>query len=498
MQKQELSNKVVKLWNLFRSAGSTNALSSLEQITYLIALKRMEAIDRWGAVKPIRKGQAVRKTYPLWPELMAIRSQTGKFTWLKEAGFPYLKKLKSYGNAFHLSMLDAAFGISQPKLVDDAVKIIDQLPIGNEDIELQGEVYEELLSQLSFTGKHGQFLTPRHIIQTIVELCDPQPGETICDPAAGTGGFLVGAFQWLLKPRSPAKTDITVVNQKDFVGYDFDTTMVRLGLMNMMLHGINHPEYYYQDSVSGKRLRSRQFDLVMTYPPFGELAERKTINKNLLSLKTQKTELLFVELSLAILKGKGRCAVIVPESVAINTDSQSRALREQIIDHHKLEAVVSLPRGCFLPYTATKTAILLIKKGADTDQVLLYEVTGDGYTLDEKRKPDPKNNDLALVPQAYRALVQGNDKAWESKAAKDLALKRSVLTSKGEIKANGLSFSIGLYRRLKSVAEEQENPQQIIQRVNSLQKQIGLKLKQIQTMIQEVTGGEHAPSDTIG
>lgn len=508
MRNKELIAKVLELWNLFR-ASSSNPLSSLEQITYLIALKRAEAVGRGSAGKSVSKSKTVSKAYPHWSELIKRKSQQDKFIWFLNKGFPYLKSLKSFGNPFHLSMVDASFGIREPKILDHAVNLINELPVADEDVDGQGDIYEDLLALVSFGGKHGQFLTPRHIIRTIVELCDPQLGETICDPAAGAAGFLVAANQWILKTHtSQAKLHIEpdgswhnldgdllpkngkgkALDAKNFVGYDFDTTMVRLGIMNMMLHGISQPEYYHQDSLSGERLKPRQFDLVMCYPPFGGVVDKKLLNKKLLSPQTNKTELLFVELSLGLLKAKGRCAVIVPESVAINTDIKSRTLREQIIDNHKLEAVVSLPRGCFLPYTASKTAILLIKKEDVTDQVWLYEVTGDGYTLDEKRKLDPKNNDLTLVPQAYRALVRGDGEAWESTATKDLAMQRSVLITKNEIKANGLSFSIGLYRKLKSVAEKQEDPQQIIARVHTLQRQIGIKLKQIQTMIQEVTG----------
>jgi type I restriction enzyme M protein len=481
---KELSTRVLNLWNLFRSSGSSNALSSLEQITYLIALKRLEAIDRSSAGKRIAKGKNLPKTYPRWSEFIKLKSQQEKFDWFKNIALPYLKSLIFFGEAFHLSMVDAVFGISKPKLLVDAVNIIDELPFGDEDVDLQGDIYEELLSQLSFAGKHGQFLTPRHVIQTIVELCDPQPGERICDPAAGTAGFLVSAYQWIRKAQG-GKGDL---NHEDFVGYDFDTTIVRLGLMNMMLHGISQPEYYRQDSLSEKQLKPRQFDVVMSSPPFGGIVERKTINQSLLSLKTQKLELLFVELALALLKARGRCALIVPEGVTFNADSQSRALRKQIIDSHKLEAVISLPRGCFLPYTGSKTSVLLVKKGGVTDQVLFYEVTGDGYTLNEKRSPDPENNDLVLVPQAYRALLGGDDKAWKSTAAKDLGLKRSMLISRDEIKANGLSFSIALYRRLKSAAMVQESPRQIIRRVQNVQERIRLTLNKIETMIQEVTG----------
>jgi len=490
MLNTQVRAKLLELWNLFRSAGSSNALSSLEQITYLIALKRSEAIDRPGASKRAGKGKAVVKSshtpsYPRWSELIKLKSQLAKFTWVKENGFPYLKQLTAFGDAFHQAMIDAAFGISQPTLLDNTVKIIDELPVGDGDIDDQGDIYEWLLARLSFAGKHGQFLTPRHIVQTMVELCDPKPGETICDPAAGTAGFLVSAYRWMVKKKTAGKEK--ALDNKNFVGYDFDTTMVRLGLMNMMLHGISEPDYYHRDSLRDQRLKPRQFDLIMSYPPSG-VTEKRTINEKLLSLKTQKTELLFVQLSLALLKAKGRCAIIIPQSVAINSDLQSRELRWRIINMHKLEAVVSLPRGCFLPYTASKTAILLVRNGATTDKVLFFDVTGDGFTLDNSRRPDPQNNDLAIVPQAYRALVLGDDKAWASNAAKELALQRSSMITKAEITANGLSFSIEPYRKATNVADDQEDPQLVLKRLNTLQRQIGAKLKQIQTMIQEVSG----------
>jgi type I restriction enzyme M protein len=265
--------------------------------------------------------------------------------------------------------------------------------------------------------------------------------------------------------------------------------MVRLGLMNMMLRGISEPEYYHRDSLRDERLKSRQFDLIMSYPPFGGSSDKRTINKKLLTLKTTKIELLFVELSLALLKTKGRCAIIVPESLGINTDVQSRRLRELLINNHKLEAVISLPRGCFLPYTASKTAILVVRKGDTTDKVLFFEVTSDGYSLDNARKPDPQNNDLALVPQTYRALVLRDEKAWSSDATKSLAEQRSRMITREEIKANGLSFSIEPYRVTTVLQEDQADPQKILNRVSTLQGQIESKLKEIQAMIQEASRG---------
>ena len=310
----DLAFKVTDLQNLFRSAGSSNPLSSLEQITYLIALKWLEQIERPSLPKRVVKGKAVVKSspktsYPRWSELIKLKTQTLKLIWVKDKGFPYLKQMKTFGDAFHQAMIDAAFGVPQPKLLEEAVRLLDELPVGEANSKFQGDIYEGLLSQLSFAGKHGQFLTPRHIARTIVALCDPKPGETICDPAAGTAGFLVSAYQWMVeKAGGKEKT----LDNKNLVGYDFDATMVRLGLMNMMLHGISQPDYFHRDSLRDERLKPRQFDLIMSYPPFGIATEKRTINKKLLSLKTSKTELLFLELTLALLKTKGRCGIIVP------------------------------------------------------------------------------------------------------------------------------------------------------------------------------------------
>lgn len=509
MLTDKLRAKVHGLWNLFRSAGVSNPLSAMEQIIYLIALKRLDTVEATSekGAAPADKSAVSKEPNMRWPALVKMKSQSDRWKLFQKSVFPYLKDVRAFGVSFHVAMLDAVFGITQPKLLEEAIKQVDQLPVSDEDVDVQGDIYEELLTQVSFAGKHTQFLTPRHIIRTMVDMSDPQLGEEICDPAAGTGGFLIAAHQWVLKTLTPdTKVRIqldgswhtlrgeqlsNLVGNSDpldgrrLVGYDFDTTMVRLGLMNMMLHGIPQPKYYHADSLRGG-LPPRHFDLVLSYLPFGGIVDKKAIDRKLLKLPTDKTELLFVELCLALLKQKGRCAVIVPESVAINTDPESVELRKRIIKKHKLEAVISLPRGCFLPYTASKTAILLMRKEGVTDQVWFYEVTGDGYTLDDKRAPDPENDDLSLVPQAYRALLLGDEKAWKSKAAKTKAEQRSLLVKQKEIIDHAFSLSIGLYRKSSVIEPEQEDPKAVIKRVLTLQTEIRRKVKDIESKMAEV------------
>jgi type I restriction enzyme M protein len=481
----------------------------MEQIIYLIALKRLDTIETTSAKGAAPAGISAAGSGPnmRWPALVKMKSQSARWELFQKSVFPYLKSVDAFGLSFRLAMLDAVCGITQPKVLEEAVRLVDQLPVSDEDIDVQGDIYEELLAQVSFAGKHTQFLTPRHIIRTMVEMSNPQLGEMICDPAAGTGGFLIAAHQWILKTHTlatkvrvqpdgawhnlsgellPKRAGKSVPHHSKYlVGFDFDTTMVRLGLMNMMLHGIPRPEYYRRDSLNGA-MASEQFNLILSYLPFGGIVEKRAIDRKLLKLPTDKTELLFVELCLALLKKRGRCAVIVPESVAINTDPECVELRKQIIKQHKLEAVISLPRGCFLPYTASKTAILLMRKEAVTDQVWFYEVTGDGYSLDDKREPDPENNDLSLVPQAYRAIVLGDEKAWKSRAAKAKAEQRSLIVKQKEIIEQDFSLSIGLYRKSSAVEQEHEDPNAVIKRVLSLQSEIRRKVKEIETKMAEV------------
>lgn len=463
---------VEELWNLFRSAGVSNPLSALEQISYLIALKWSER----GGGGAVKSGPGGKASVPRWADFRKARA--ADLPAMVERAVGRLRSIDLYGRDFEAAMRDATLRISNPHLLRTALEKIDALPFDGVDIGRAGESYEQLLS-LAFgggSGKNSLFLTPRHVVRTMVELADPQEGEKVCDPAAGTGGFLIAAYRRMYEAGVVPAPD-------DFTGYDFDTTVVRLGVMNMLLHGIPRPEYRHQDML-GKGLKAvRKYDLVLSFLPFGVKVNRATIDKSRLKLKTDKTELLFVEQCLALLKNGGRCAVVVPEGVLGNVESDVRGLRRALVEENRLEAVISLPRGSFLPYTAVKTAILLVTKGGGTERVWFYDVAGDGYTLDDRREPDPEHDDLKFVPQAYRVLVRGKQERWASRG-KDAAAQRSLFVSRGEIVANDYSLTSGLYRR---AAEEETHAdvRAIISRVLDLQSQLRRKVKKIEAQLAE-------------
>jgi type I restriction enzyme M protein len=472
MVNSPLKGAVEELWNLFRSAGITNPLSAVEQISYLLALRGSSPLDGtldelagfYGMAPPGR-----------WAELRKARA--ADLPGLAEEAFKELCSTNVHGRHFKAAMRDAVLRVPKAHLLKAAIEKIDKLPSVYGDVEAQGRLYEELLSLAFSAGKHTQFRTPRHVVAAMVELADPQAGERVCDPAAGTGGFLIAAHRRVREAGA-------VPAPENFAGYDFDTTMVRLGLMNMLMHGIRSPSYQHQDMLAKSPKPPPKCDVVLSFLPFGGNVDRAKIDRKRLSLPTNRTELLFVEQCLAVLKEKGRCAVVVPEGAVSSEDAECRELRRRLVEENRLEAVVSLPRGTFLPYTAVQTAILFVKKGERTERVWFYDVTADGYTLDDRRAPDPEHDDLKFMPQAYRLMVGGAQEKWAA-GAKAVAEQRSLSVGREEIVAHGYSLTSGLYRR---AAEEVavDDVRAIIARVLELQSQITGKVKNIEAQVGEV------------
>jgi type I restriction enzyme M protein len=421
MLSPQLKTEIDKLWNRFWSSGVANPLTAIEQITYLIFLKRLEDQDNERAAQSQGTDYTVSSLYDektdqyRWSRLFYMPGDEA----LRFIQGPVMDWLKHLPGAEE-QMQDAVFVLPNANLLRGAMDAVNTLFISGRNQDTLGDIFEYLLSEIATAGKNGQFRTPRHIIRAMCELTNPQLGERICDPACGTAGFLVNAYQHILQQNTSRdilefEADGTSLNligdrlspdqhdalrQNHFFGFDFDRTMVRLGWMNMVLHGLENAQVRYGDTLGSKfneQVRSDSvghFDVILANPPFTGSLDKSDVGESLRPLGTNKTELLFLELILQLLRPGGRAAVIVPEGVLFGSTTAHRAIRERLLTENQLDAVVSLPSGVFQPYTGVKTSILLFTKGGSTERVWFYDVTADGYTLNARRAEQPEKNDL--------------------------------------------------------------------------------------------------------
>jgi type I restriction enzyme M protein len=444
MLSPKLKADIRRLWDRFWSGGIANPLTAIEQITYLVFLKRLEDLDNARVQTDRETGRPLNSIYDVpdgetyrWSHIRQLPGEE-RLTHVRSKVFDWMKGLEGA----HERMRDAVFVIPSANLLQGAIEIIDDLFVPSRNQDTLGDIYEMLLSEIAEAGKNGQFRTPRHIIRAMCDLVDPQLDNQICDPACGTGGFLVNAFQHILKTHTNAESlefdaDGTSINafgdelspEKDqalrrnhFHGFDFDRTMVRLGWMNMIQHGLENPQISYADTL-GSRFNEQvaasddfRFDVVLANPPFTGNIDKSDIGGSLQWLGTTKTELLFVDLIIDLLHVGGRAAVIVPDGVLTNSTNAHRALREKLVGENQVNAVISLPGGVFQPYTPVKTSILIFVKGGSTKQIWFYEVSTDGYTLNAKRTPQPKENDLWDLVLKYRLRFDLQRPAFVDKA----------------------------------------------------------------------------------
>lgn len=461
----ELKGKIDQLWNKFWSGGISNPLTAIEQITYLLFMKRLDELDQkrqadaeWTGENYVSKfeGKWIPPEYrnQQKPDEFAIDKRTMRWSEFKRMQaeemllhvqtkvFPFLKDLNGAESNFTHHMKNAVFIIPKPALLVEAVKTIDEIfevmerdsrENGQAFQDIQGDVYEMLLSEIATAGKNGQFRTPRHIIKLMADLVQPQLGHKIIDPACGSGGFLLGAYQYIVTQLAiTAGTEDLVPDEDGFIrtsvaaaltenaqailqdslyGYDIDATMVRLGLMNLMMHGIDEPHIDYKDTLSKSYTEESEYDIVLANPPFTGSIDKGDINENL-QLATTKTELLFVENIYRLLKKGGTACVIVPQGVLFSTGKAFKDLRQLLVESCDLKAVITLPSGVFKPYAGVSTAILLFTKvwGSKdnitqpaTEHVWFYEMVADGYSLDDKRRKQEGNGDLQDVIARYHA-----------------------------------------------------------------------------------------------
>lgn len=480
----ELKSKVDKIWETFWTGGITNPLEVIEQFTYLLFIKNLDEIETRKESEALLLGFPYIGMFPA--NRQALRwsrfkneEATQMYQTVATEVFPFIKSLHAnQDSAYTKYMGDAIFKIPTPQMLTKLVDMIDVLPLTP---DTKGDLYEYLLSKVATAGTNGQFRTPRHIIDMMVKLMKPTPSDVIVDPAAGSAGFLVSAQQYLRDNHADLFHNQGLkehFNNDMFYGFDMDRTMLRIGAMNMMLHGVDNPNIEYKDSLSEQNKDEDTYTLILANPPFKGSLDYEAVSADLLKVtKTKKTELLFLSLFLRILKTGGRCASIVPDGVLFGSSKAHKDIRKEIVENHKLEAVISLPSGVFKPYAGVSTAILILTKTTvgGTDHVWFYDMKADGYSLDDKRQPISEN-DIPDIIERFNNL--------ESEKTRQKT-DQSFFVSVDEIRETGYDLSINKYKEIEYEEVEYEAPSIILKKIQTLEKEIQQGLKELEKMIGE-------------
>lgn len=480
----ELKSKVDRVWDAFWSGGISNPLEVIEQITYLLFIRRLDDLETLAERKARVTGQAEGLRFG--PEQQQLRWSRFKntepavmFATVSEQVFPFLRALGGDGSTYSEHMRDARFTIPTPALLSKVVDMLDDIPMADRDTN--GDLYEYLLSKIAAAGVNGQFRTPRHIIELMVKMTAPAPSDEICDPACGTAGFLVAASEYVRETHASVLTDAGQrkhFHASMFHGYDFDSTMLRIGSMNMLMHGIESPDIRYQDSLSeGASEDAEKYTLILANPPFAGSLDYESTAKDLQRVvKTKKTELLFVALFLKLLKPGGRAAVIVPDGVLFGSSKAHKELRRVLVEDQKLDGIVKLPSGVFRPYAGVSTAILLFTKtdSGGTDQVWFYDVGADGFSLDDKRNPVEADD----LPDALSR--------WGLRGSSELERARteqSFCVPAADIVAQGYDLSLNRYKEIVHDEVEHRPPLEIIAEIEKLEGEITSGLAELKAML---------------
>jgi len=501
-----LKSSISRLWDKFWSGGISNPLTAIEQISYLLFMKRLDELD-------IKKKNDSEFTGEAYESIFSGENETSRWSHFRhmEGGemlvhiqtkvFPFLKTLGTEESHFAKHMGNAVFIISKPSLLVEAVSIIDEIfeEIARQESEgqgfqdTQGDLYEYLLSEITSAGKLGQFRTPRHIIQLICELVDPKLGDTICDPACGTGGFLLGAYQHIITAHTGKEYRQTDENgltrgllgdkltndkqwqhlkEKTFYGYDMDESMVRIGLMNLMMHGISSPNIEQRDTLSKRYNEDGLYDVIMANPPFKGSIDKGDINESL-SLNTTKTELLFINRIINSLKIGGRGGMIVPDGVLFGSSNAHKQARKMLLNDCELQGIVSMPSGVFKPYAGVSTAILIFVKGGDTEKVWFYDMQSDGFSLDDKRTKTNGGGDLPDIVAKWK----GRKKQTENNRGSQF-----FWVSKKEIEDADFDLSINRYKEIEYEEVQYEDPKVILGKIEALEKEIVVGLSELKKL----------------
>ena len=494
----ELKNKIDSLWDIFAAGGVTNPLDVIEQMTYLMFIHDLDEADNTHAKEAVMLGLPYKSIFTdsvrigdrtvdgsqlkwsVFRDFPAVRM----YSVMQEMVFPFIKNL--HGNkesAYSKYMADAIFKLPTPLLLEKVVTAMDGIYEQMAQLktaDTRGDVYEYLLSKIATAGLNGQFRTPRHIIRMMVELMQPKPSDTICDPACGTSGFLVAASDYL---KENCKNEVFFNRQNKehymnhmFHGFDMDRTMLRIGAMNMMTHGVDNPFIEYRDSLSDQNPDRAKYSLILANPPFKGSLDYDIVSADLLkACKTKKTELLFLALFLRMLKVGGRCACIVPDGVLFGSSTAHRAIRRELVDGNRLETVISMPSGVFKPYAGVSTAILIFTKTGHggTDKVWFYDMKADGFSLDDKRSP-VADNDIPDIITRFRHLDAEADRQ---------RTEQSFLVPKQEIVDNGYDLSINKYKKTEYKPVEYPPTSEIMAQIRELEMKIGEEMEALEEML---------------
>lgn len=507
----ELRSQIDSIWNSFWSGGISNPLEVMEQITYLLFIRRLDDAHTLEESKAtLLKKPMVNRIFPegkdpkgrdyndlRWSRFKNF-APSEMYDTVGEHVFPFIKNMGGDGSTYSHHMKDARFTIPTPALLAKVVDMLDHVPM--EDRDTKGDLYEYMLGKIASAGQNGQFRTPRHIIQLMVELTAPTAKDTICDPASGTCGFLVAAGEYL-REKHPELLNDPVAREHFhngmFHGYDFDNTMLRIGSMNMALHGVDNPDIRYKDSLGQDHAGDvEKYSLILANPPFAGSLDYENTAKDLLALvKTKKTELLFLALFLRLLKPGGRAAVIVPDGVLFGSSKAHKELRRMIVEEQKLEAVISLPSGCFKPYAGVSTAILIFTKtnSGGTDHVWFYDMQADGWSLDDKRQALLSEELLGVSP--IKSLAEDEHlknnlpdvlNRWRQRDSTERQrslTEQSFCVPKADIAAQGYDLSINRYKEVVHEVIVHLPPKEILAKLAELEVEIQTGINALKEML---------------
>lgn len=488
----QLKSKINQLWDKFWSGGISNPLQAIEQISYLIFMKRLENED-------IRKEKDSQLTEMDFRSIFEGNNDCRWSVWtqysadkildhVRDKVFPFLRNLGEENSLYKKYMKDSNFTIPTASLLLEAVKIIDSMHIKEQNRDTQGDLYEYLLSELKTAGKNGQFRTPRHIIKMMVEAANPRFGDNILDPACGTAGFLVAAYGHILKNNTSKdliKTDEEgnqynfkadklssqqkkILEESTLYGFDFDPVMTRVSLMNLMMHGITKPNIEQKNTLSKTYSQNEHFDLILANPPFKGSIDMSELSDEFRT-QTKKTELLFLELMYNSLNHSGRCCVIVPDGVLFGNSKAHKAIRQLLLEKCSLDAVISMPSGVFKPYAGVSTAVLFFTKGQSTKKVWFYEMENDGFSLDDKRTKIDKND----IPDIIEKFKKRDKEEYKNRKAKCFFVPIE------EIKENNYDLSISKYKEIEYEEVKYDPPKEIKEKIIELENKIVSNLKEL-------------------
>lgn len=483
-----IKNKIDNIWTIIWAGGITNPITVIEQLTYLMFIHDLDVKELETERLENLTHTKMERIFPQTPAGQALRWHNFKdknaaeiFATLKDRVFPFIKNElgKDEQSAFSRYMSDALFLFPTPQIVERVVTGLDDLYQHDlSGLDVQGDLYEYMLDKLATSGKNGQFRTPAQIRNMMVRLIEPTPDSKICDPACGTAGFLISSAEFI---RSKYENVMTSEQWDHFAGdmfsgFDMDKTMLRISAMNLMLHSITTPTIEYRDSVSKTNDIAEEYDIVLANPPFSGTIDKEGVSDDLKRVcNTTKTELLFIALFLRMLKKGGRCACIVPDGVLFGTTKAHQSLRKELIENHKLQAVISMPSGVFKPYSGVSTAVLVFTKtgAGGTDKVWFYDMNADGFSLDDKRNPVAEND----IPDI---LARFHNLAGEMSRART---EQSFFVPKSEIERNNYDLSINRYKEVVHEKIEYDKPDVILTRIDTLIADIAAQTKKVREML---------------